>query len=88
MVWPSTLVLDLHHVDPVQVLLEPAHVAREVLHICVDCECEVLDQTVEVTHFLLNALESLPQNQTQIGFVLGQIDKLVIDDCGLLIVLH
>lgn len=63
--------------DSVQVLLETAHVGREVLHLGIDRICEVLNQSIEVFHVNLDTLESLSQDEAEVRLVLGHLDLVL-----------
>lgn len=72
------LILDLHHVHAIQVLLQFAHIRREVLHLPVDRKGEVMDHAVEVIHFEFNAFQALPQNETEVCLMLWHLDALFV----------
>ena len=61
----------------VQVLLQLGHVMNEVMDLPICCKSEFSHHSVEVIHFELDPLEALPQDEAQVGVVLGDLNRLV-----------
>lgn len=62
----------------IQVLLQVAHIDREVLHLRIDGEGEVLDQPVELVHLRVDSLHAFVEDQTQICLVLREVECLLL----------
>lgn len=73
-----SLIVHLHHVYTVQVLLQSAHVGCEVLHLCVDCIGEVLNEAVKVVHLGLDTLQASSEDETEVCLVLWHLNYLVV----------
>ena len=60
-------------VDSVKILLEACHVPGEVLELEVTRNGEVLKNVVELGHFVLDVLKSLPEDKRQVRVALRDV---------------
>jgi len=70
------LLLQLLHIHYVS--LQEVDVTNEVDKFVVSSHCKIVDESVELAHFILDALNSLFQNLVQVGLVLRHLNLLLL----------
>lgn len=73
------------HNDLIEVLLELGHCLSKGVDIIIHRGRKVHQDIVEVTKFVLDVLQSFPEDQRQVGFRLGELQCFIIIRCFLLL---